>query len=123
MRADSFRALPDVGGAMKTSRVGIAENGPSAGAAPLPVESSPGSNERDVTSNGSESSDGGGTGRRVIVGRLRATCVSWKLGGGGGGSAVLMIFLSGVIGLLYLLLQNMNGDPQGGANVRLVPKA
>jgi hypothetical protein len=59
------------GDAMKTSRVGTEENGPSAGGAPLP-ESSPGSNVSDVTSKGSDSSDGC-TGMRDIVGRRLAT--------------------------------------------------
>ena len=31
--------------------------------------------------------------------------------------------VQGPDGLLYLLLQNMNGDPEGGSIVRLVPKA
>jgi hypothetical protein len=30
--------------------------------------------------------------------------------------------VQGPDGLLYLLLQNMNGDPKGGSIVRLVPK-
>jgi glucose/arabinose dehydrogenase len=31
--------------------------------------------------------------------------------------------VQGPDGLLYLLLQNMNGDPKGGSIVRLVPKS
>ena len=77
---------------MKTSRVGT-RNGFSR--TPDFPESSPTSNESEVSSNGSSegtdgSTDFGGTARRRLL------SVSWKLGGGGGGSG--LAGLGGVTG-------------------------